>query len=253
MATGWPGLFASIRSKALGGGVEVAAFHGLLCLGEFRLAELVQAGRPVAVGIVLRARRGLAAGTGQPELLRDLEHLAEPLAHLRLGQGAEEAGRQLAADHGQHHRDALHLQCRAELRVGVHVHLGEDPGPGGFAGQPLQHRAELLAGPAPLGPQVHDHGDGAGALQHVRLECRLCHVEHVLAVGSTLAGGGWGLLALRGRLAGAEVDGAVQREVPRLLHDSILPHPPALLGRDAGHRRRFAARPGPPPTIGLPE
>src|SRR6185312_7233945 len=48
---------------------------------------------------------------------------------------------------------------------------------------------------------------------------------------------------------GAEVDGAVQREVPRLLHDSILPHLQALIGRDAGHRSRTAReRPRLPPV-----
>jgi hypothetical protein len=32
------------------------------------------------------------------------------------------------------------------------------------------------------------------------------------------------LPALRGGLAGAQVDGAMEGKVPRLLHDSILPH-----------------------------
>jgi len=126
----------------------------------------------------------------QADLLRDLENLAEPLAYLALRQSAEEARHKLAADHRQHHRDALHLQRGAQLRVGIHIDLGQQPGPGRLFGEFLQHGAELLARATPLGPQVHDHGDSAGAFQHVRFKRRLCHVEHVLAARSALVIGG---------------------------------------------------------------
>ncbi len=67
-------------------------------------------GRPVAVGLVLRPAAAWSPAPGSPSCCGHLEHLAEPLAHLSLGQGTEEARGQLAADHGHHHRDALHLQ-----------------------------------------------------------------------------------------------------------------------------------------------
>ena len=221
MATGLPGAGGQHPLEGGRGAVEVTALHGLLSLGKLRL--------PVTGGLAtgqipVRRLGGLAVTAGQADLLRDLENLAEPLAYLRLGQGAEESRHELAADHGEHHGDALHLQRGAQLRVGIHIHLGQHPGTGRLDGEFLQDRAELLARATPLGPQIQDHRDGAGAFQHIRLECRLCHVEHVLAVRSARAVGGCGLFALRGRLARAQIDRAVQREVPRLLHDSILPH-----------------------------
>jgi hypothetical protein len=43
-------------------------------------------------------------------LIRHLHDLADPLAHLGLGHGAEEAIHDLAANDGHDHRDALDLQ-----------------------------------------------------------------------------------------------------------------------------------------------
>ena len=40
------------------------------------------------------------------------------------------------------------------------VDLGEDPGAGRLVGELLEDRAELLARPAPVGPEVDDHRGG---------------------------------------------------------------------------------------------
>ena len=105
------GVLSEQPLEGTGRGVQITAFHGLLCLGQFRLPERVLAGRPAGLGGLgaLRALRGLVVGRGQADLLCDLEHLAEPLPDLGLGQGAEEPGHELAADHADYHRDALHL------------------------------------------------------------------------------------------------------------------------------------------------
>jgi hypothetical protein len=100
---------------------------------------------------------GRAAGPGR-DLLGRRHDLADPLLDLGLGQGAEEAVHELAADHRDDHGNALDLEGLGQARVGVHVDLGQDPLTVGLAGQLLQHWAELLARTTPLGPQVDDDG-----------------------------------------------------------------------------------------------
>jgi hypothetical protein len=118
-------------------------------------------GRPRVGGLRATRRRirvaGLGAAGADAELLGRTQNLADPLANLSLGQGTQEAVHQLAADNRDDHRNALHLECLAEARIGVHVDLGQDPLAARFSRQLLQHRAELLARAAPLRPQVDDH------------------------------------------------------------------------------------------------
>ena len=66
---------------------------------------------------------------------------------------------------------------RGQLRVRVDVHLGQDPLPARVGGEFLQHRAELLARPAPVGPQVDDHRRGPGPLDHVDVKGLLGDVD----------------------------------------------------------------------------
>ena len=148
------------------------------------MEAVVSVGTRASLGAVLRVVRGAGRG-GQlhAHLLRGLQDLADPLPDLGLGHGAEEAVHQLAADDRHHHGDALHLQGRAQLGVGVHVDLGQDPLAARLGGELLQHRGELLARAAPLRPQVHDHGGGAGALHHVGVEGFLGDVDDQPAVG----------------------------------------------------------------------
>ena len=147
--------------------------------------------RPAWLGVGLAGRgcagvSGPVRGLGLPaypgrhaELIRDLQDLGDPLPHLRLRQRAEEAVHELAADHGHHHRDRLHLQRGGQLGVRVHVNLGQQPVSGCLVGQLLQHRAELLARLAPLRPQVHDHRRGLGPADDLGVEGRVGDLEDV--------------------------------------------------------------------------
>ena len=67
-------------------GIHVAAFHGLLRLGEHRV--LVRAG----LAVLLPVRAGVSGRpAGHVQLRGRLHHLAEPLPHLRLAQRAQAA------------------------------------------------------------------------------------------------------------------------------------------------------------------
>ena len=131
------------------------------------------------------------------------------------------------------------MQRRSELRVGVDIHLGQDPLAVRLGGELLQHRAQLLARLAPVGPQIDDHRRGPGPLDHVGVKGLLGDLEDgpVTRLGRS---GRLGLLpALRGRLPRTQIDGAIERKIPRL-HYSILPHTPSALTRTPGlieHRR----------------
>ena len=171
---------------------------------------------------------GPVAGQLDAHLLRDRQNLADPLADLGFGHGAEEAVHELAAEDRDHHGDALHLQRRAQLGVGVHVDLGQDPLAVRLGGEFLKHRRKLLARPAPFRPQIHDHGRGARTLHDVGIEGFLGDLDD----DSAASGAGAVVLrpslsrllpALRGRLPRAQIDGTVKRKIPRL-HDSILPY-----------------------------
>ena len=86
---------------------------------------------------------------------------------LALGQRAEEAVGRLAVDEGDHGRDRLDAHLARNGRMLVDVHLDQlDLALGGLDGL-LQHRGELLARPAPLGPEIDQHRLALRFLDHV--------------------------------------------------------------------------------------
>src|SRR5258706_545075 len=118
-----------------------------------------------------------AHSRGHSQLVGDLENLVDPLADLRLGQRAEEAVDKLTADNSDHHRDRLHLEGRAQLRIRVDVYLGQHPVACRLVGQPFEQGAELLTWLAPLGPQVDDHWHGLRPADDVGVDRLLSGLE----------------------------------------------------------------------------
>src|SRR5690606_29422024 len=85
-------------------------------------------------------------------------------------------------EHGGHRPD---LECRGQLLLLVHVDLGQLERAVVFAGELFQDRAQGLAGAAPFGPEVDQHGRRGRLLEDVGLEIGGGGVEDV----------GWGLAA----------------------------------------------------------
>src|SRR5690606_34227204 len=112
----------------------------------------------------------------------------EELAQLRFGRRAGETVDQLAVLYQHHRRDGTDLERGGELLFGLDIDLGQLERTVVFAGQFLQHRAELLAWPAPLGPEIDQHRHLQRALDDLRLEAVGGGVEHVRLGG----GGGHG-------------------------------------------------------------
>ena len=252
-ATGWPGEVASTRWKASAApsrsprsmarrassnaGSDIIPAPGPPRIpGGAPGPGRASPGWPFAGWPPAACPRRLPAGPRQAQLLGELHHLGEVLAHLRLGQGALEQRHQLAADHGQHGGDALHLQRARQLLVRVHVHLGQHPGPVRLHGELLQDRAELLTGPAPFGPQVEDDRYRPRPVDDVCVERLLGHVKDIAALRGRrpVRTGGCLLGAFRGRLPRTQVNGAIEREVPRLLHDSYPAPCRPVIGRPTG-------------------
>src|SRR6185437_16326587 len=118
-----------------------------------------------------------------------------------------------------------------------------------------QYRAELLARAAPVGPQIQDHRHRPGPLDDLRVEGLLGHVEDIAARRARLPAGARCrlLTALRGRLPRTQVNGAVKRKVPRLLHTSILPHAShALTAPGTADHISSTKAPAPPVPPGQP-
>ena len=88
-----------------------------------------------------------------------------------------------------HGRDPAHVVAVRQVGVRVHVDLREhDVTRLGLA---LEHRPQHAAGPAPLGPEVDDHGHLVGALDHLALEFGRIDVDrHRTFVASCEAVGG---------------------------------------------------------------
>src|SRR5690606_29700654 len=84
-----------------------------------------------------------------------------------------------------HQRDALHPEHLGQPRVAVDVHLGQYPGAAAFDRELLQHRRELLAGAAPLRPEVDHHRRRERALEHLGLEGGLGDVDDGHPTGRT--------------------------------------------------------------------
>lgn len=175
---------------------------------------------------------GVDDETGQAEaLLGDLHQLVQGLADLRLARGPLEERQRLPGHDREHGRDALDAELLHQHLVGVDIDLGEEEAPAVLDGEPFEDRAELLAGLAPLGPEVDDDRDLGGPLQDLALEARLVDVDDEVGRRDrprpAVPGGlGAGLLRLRlgllGRLHRGEVDDPAHGHVP-WLHGPILP------------------------------
>ena len=159
-------------------------------LGLVRGAGLQQREREVELELVacpaprrLRARRrttsacgssGAASATASTSGAAGAAGLdavvLEELAHLAFRQRAGEAVDDLAVLDQEHGRDRADLERRAELRLLVDIDLGQLERAVVVGGEFLQDRAELLARPAPLGPEIDQHRGLHRFLQHFGLE-----------------------------------------------------------------------------------
>ena len=95
------------------------------------------------------------------------QQTGDELAHVRLGLGADEAVDHLAVLQGVHRRDALHLERRRRLAVGVDVDLGQDDLAARLVDHLLEDRSERLARAAPLRPEVDHDGYLLRPLHHL--------------------------------------------------------------------------------------
>ena len=114
--------------------------------------------RRLVAGGEQRGERVLRLGGQQP---------GDELPHVGLGLGADEAVDDLAVLQRVHGRDALHLERRGRLAVGVDVDLGEDDLAAGLVDHLLEDRSERLARAAPLRPEVDHHRHLLRALHHL--------------------------------------------------------------------------------------
>jgi 5-(carboxyamino)imidazole ribonucleotide mutase len=108
--------------------------------------------------------------------------LVEELADLLGRNGADEAVHRLAVLEHHAERDAAHAehlgQLRGNLRHLVGVELGQREAPGVLDLELFEHRAQLLAGAAPFGPDVQQHRGGDGAFDQFGLEIFESDVDH---------------------------------------------------------------------------
>lgn len=181
------------------------------------------------------ARLGLRVDgqAGQAEaLFGDLHQLVQGLTDLRLARGALEQREGLSGHHREDGGDALDAELLHQHLVGVDIDLGEEETAVVFDGEPLEDGAQLLAGLAPLGPEVDDDRDLGGTLQDVAFKTGLVDVDDEIGgrdgAGAARTGRlGARLLRLRlgllGRLHRGEVDDSAHGHVP-WLHASILPY-----------------------------
>ena len=116
------------------------------------------------------SRRSASVRLGQQPL--------DELAHLGLGERADERVDDLAADEGVHRGDRLGAEGVRDLRVGVDVDLHELDLALGLGDDALEDRAERLARPAPLRPQVDDDRHGLGPLDRDLGERGVGRVDH---------------------------------------------------------------------------
>ena len=129
------------------------------------------------------SRRGSSASSGAVAGARDraagggAHQLGDELPRLLLRDRAGELGDQLALPDRLDRGDALDPQALRECGVGVDVDLGQHPGAAALRGEALQHRGELLARAAPLGPQVEHDRHLEGAVEHLGLEGLLGDVD----------------------------------------------------------------------------
>src|SRR5207342_3915943 len=127
-------------------------------------------------------------GAGNPVGRRHPQDLVYVLPDLRLGQRTGEDGHWLTLDHGEHRRDALDCEGCGHPLVGVHIDLRKHPTTTALLCQPLEDRRQLLAGAAPIRPEIDEHGHLYGAVYDLGLERLLGDLHDVRgAVGTGTA------------------------------------------------------------------
>ena len=108
--------------------------------------------------------------------------LVQELADFLGGQGAHEAVHRLAAHEHHAKRDGAHAKHLRELAgdflLFVGVDLGQQETAGVLGFELFQYRAQRLAGAAPLGPDVQQHGLLQGGLDQVGLKVGKGDVDH---------------------------------------------------------------------------
>jgi hypothetical protein len=174
---------------------EVQAMLGLVGFG---FDEFAQAHR-FCVRIDRCGGRGIGGGRFVRRLCRHDAVVREEFAQLAFRQCAGESVDKLAALDEVDGRDRTHLERAGELLFLVDVDLRQAERAVVFVGEFFEDRAERLAGPAPLGPEVDKHGHLQRALQDIGFEGVGGGVENVR--GSS--GGHGGSQAGDGRQMGA--------------------------------------------------
>jgi hypothetical protein len=155
------------------------------------LAALVQDPRQCdggvgAAGLELeRVAQRLLVARGDEAVRLAREQRLEELLDLRGRLRADELAGQPTVLERLHGGDALDAERGRDVRVGVGVELGQRHLALALGHEPLEHRGQLAAGPAPRGPEVDDHRHLVRALDDVLLERRLCGVEdHTTRIAS---------------------------------------------------------------------
>ena len=123
------------------------------------------------------AQRRLVAGLDELVRLGGDEPVEEPLDRRRR-LDADELIHDLAVLERLDRRDALDLEGRRELLVGVGVELRQHDLAVARGCGLLQGRRQCAARATPLGPEVDDHGHRARALDDLLFEGRLGDVDH---------------------------------------------------------------------------
>ena len=196
---------AGARGEALGEEVSGVAVEQLERLGVVAAVEQDPRQRDRGAGVVGVQLQRLAQCrlvTGGRELIgaRGDEGVEE-----RLDLGRRDRARELGGDapvpERLHRRDPLDPEARRERLVGVHVHLRQLDLARPLGDRGLERRGELAAGAAPGGPEVDDHRQLAGALDHPGDEVVLAYVVcHSAIEGSEGAESSAMDESLRGRL-----------------------------------------------------
>ena len=140
--------------------------------------------RMAGIDVERLAQRLLVASRGELVRRRGDERVQELLDARRWDRSGELSG-ELAVLERLHGRDAAHVEARGEALVGVDVDLREIDLAFTLSHRGFERRPELPAGAAPLGPEVDDHRDFPGALDHLGHEVGFGHVSDQTAIEVT--------------------------------------------------------------------
>src|SRR5579871_2556453 len=124
---------------------------------------------------------GMRAGMGVDMCLICLDVGLDECSELRLGHGADLLGLHRAAFEDHERRDAADAVLLGDLLVLVDVDLGYLELARVVPGDLVQDRGDHLAGAAPLGPVIYQHGDIG--VQHVGLETGVAGIDDLVAHG----------------------------------------------------------------------